>query len=60
MVTSSPDSIAGLPALPFGLIDAVADNADLLIRGDDAGLQNRLHLALEAKGFGVVKRVGEK
>jgi PTH1 family peptidyl-tRNA hydrolase len=42
------------------LCAAIADNADLLIKGDDAGLQNRLHLALEAKGFGAVKRVGEK
>jgi PTH1 family peptidyl-tRNA hydrolase len=42
------------------LCDALADNAALLLKGDDAGLQNRLHLALEAKGFDVVKRVGEK
>ena len=42
------------------LCDAIADNAALLVKGDDAGLQNRLHLALEAKGFDVVKRVGEK
>jgi peptidyl-tRNA hydrolase, PTH1 family len=41
------------------LCDALADNADLLAKGDDAGLQNRVHLALEAKGFGAVKRVGE-
>jgi PTH1 family peptidyl-tRNA hydrolase len=41
------------------LCDALADNADLLVKGDDAGLQNRLHLALEAKGFGAVKPVGE-
>jgi peptidyl-tRNA hydrolase, PTH1 family len=41
------------------LCDAIADNVALLIKGDDAGLQNRLHLALEAKGFGAVKRVGE-
>jgi peptidyl-tRNA hydrolase, PTH1 family len=41
------------------LCDALADNAALLIKGDDAGLQNRLHLALEAKGFGAVKRLGE-
>jgi len=41
------------------LCEAIADNADLMVRGDDAGLQNRLHLALEAKGFGVVKRPGE-
>lgn len=43
-----------------GLCDAIADNAALLVKGDDNGLQNRLHLALEAKGFGAVKRVGEK
>ena len=42
------------------LCDALAENADLLVKGDDAGLQNKIHLALEAKGFGAVKRVGEK
>jgi PTH1 family peptidyl-tRNA hydrolase len=42
------------------LCDAIADNAALLTKGDDAGLQNKLHLALDAKGFGAVKRVGEK
>ncbi|MBL1258561.1 aminoacyl-tRNA hydrolase [Methylocystis sp. Sn-Cys] len=42
------------------LCDAIADNAALLVKGDDNGLQNRLHLALEAKGFDTVKRVGEK
>jgi PTH1 family peptidyl-tRNA hydrolase len=42
------------------LCDALADNADLLVKNDDAGLQNKLHLALEAKGFDTVKRVGEK
>jgi len=41
------------------LCAAIADNAALLVKGDDAGLQNRLHLALEAKGFGAVKRIGE-
>jgi peptidyl-tRNA hydrolase, PTH1 family len=41
------------------LCDALADNADLLVKGDDAGLQNRVHLALEAAGFATVKRVGE-
>jgi peptidyl-tRNA hydrolase, PTH1 family len=42
------------------LCDALADNAASLVKGDDAGLQNKLHLAMEAKGFGAVKRVGEK
>lgn len=41
------------------LCEAIADNADFLVGGDDAGLQNRLHLALDAKGFGSVKRIGE-
>ena len=41
------------------LCDALADNAGLLAKGDDAGLQNRVHLALKAGGFGTVKRVGE-
>lgn len=33
------------------LTDAVAEHAPLLARGDDASLQNKVHLALEAKGF---------
>jgi PTH1 family peptidyl-tRNA hydrolase len=41
------------------LCDALAEHAGLIVKGDDAGLQNRLHLAMEAKGFGAVKRVGE-
>lgn len=41
------------------LCEALADNAGLLVSGDDAGLQNRVHLAMEAKGFGAVKRLGE-
>jgi peptidyl-tRNA hydrolase, PTH1 family len=41
------------------LCDAIADNAALLAKGDDNGLQNKLHLAMDAKGFGAVKRVGE-
>ncbi len=40
------------------LCEAVADNADLLVKGDDAGLQNRVHLAMEAAGFGAVKKIG--
>jgi PTH1 family peptidyl-tRNA hydrolase len=34
------------------LTDAVADNAELLARGQDASFQNKLHLAMDAKGFG--------
>ena len=33
------------------LSDAVARNADLLVKGDDPGLQNRVHLAMAAAGF---------
>jgi len=29
----------------------VAENAPLLVEGKDATLQNRVHLAMEAKGF---------
>ena len=35
-----------------GLIEIVADNVDLLVRGQDASFQNKVHLAMAAKGFG--------
>jgi PTH1 family peptidyl-tRNA hydrolase len=34
------------------LIGIIADNADLLARGEDASFQNKVHLAMDAKGFG--------
>lgn len=34
------------------LCAAVAANAELLVRGEDAGFQNKIHLALEAAGLG--------
>ena len=34
------------------LVDIVADNADLLARGQDSSFQNKVHLAMDAKGFG--------
>jgi PTH1 family peptidyl-tRNA hydrolase len=34
------------------LIGVLADNAELLTRGEDASFQNKVHLAMEAKGFG--------
>jgi PTH1 family peptidyl-tRNA hydrolase len=34
------------------LITILADNVDLLVRGEDASFQNRVHLAMAAKGFG--------
>ena len=42
------------------LCDAIARNAALIAKGDDAGFQNKTHLAMEAAGFADVKRVGEK
>jgi peptidyl-tRNA hydrolase, PTH1 family len=33
------------------LVDILADNLDLLIRGEDASFQNKVHLAMVAKGF---------
>jgi PTH1 family peptidyl-tRNA hydrolase len=33
------------------LCEALADNADLLAKGDDASFQNKVHLAMQAKGF---------
>ncbi len=34
------------------LIDILADNVDFLVRGEDASFQNKVHLAMVAKGFG--------
>ena len=34
------------------LIDILADSVDLLMRGQDASFQNKVHLAMVAKGFG--------
>ena len=33
------------------LCDIIADNADLLVKGQDASFQNKVHLAMQAKGF---------
>lgn len=42
------------------LCRACADHAELLAKGDDAGYQNKVHLAMEGRGWGEVKRLGEK
>jgi PTH1 family peptidyl-tRNA hydrolase len=34
------------------LITILADNVDLVARGEDASFQNKVHLAMAAKGFG--------
>ena len=33
------------------LCEIIADNAELLVRGQDATFQNKVHLAMDAKGF---------
>jgi PTH1 family peptidyl-tRNA hydrolase len=38
------------------LIDILADNADLVVRGEDSSFQNKVHLAMVAKGFGEVQQ----
>ncbi len=42
------------------LCTACADNAAMLAAHDDAGFQNKVHLLMEARGHGAVKRLGEK
>ena len=32
------------------LCSAIADNAELIVRGDDSGFQNRVHLSMAARG----------
>jgi PTH1 family peptidyl-tRNA hydrolase len=34
------------------LTEVIAENAELLARGEDASFQNKVHLAMHAKGFG--------
>ncbi|MBV8511941.1 MAG: aminoacyl-tRNA hydrolase [Xanthobacteraceae bacterium] len=40
------------------LCDVIADNAELIVRGADSTFQNRVHLAMQAKGFGDSKPAG--
>jgi peptidyl-tRNA hydrolase, PTH1 family len=42
------------------LIGILADNADFLVRGEDASFQNKVHLAMVAKGFGTSGPDGER
>jgi peptidyl-tRNA hydrolase, PTH1 family len=41
------------------LCDIIADNAGLLVKGEEATFQNKVHLAMHAKGFHEPKRPGE-
>ncbi len=42
------------------LCDVMADNAGLLAEGKDASFQNKVHLAMTAKGFGEPTDLEEK
>jgi PTH1 family peptidyl-tRNA hydrolase len=42
------------------LLRAVAENAALLAKGEDSSFQNKVHLAMEARGWTDVKRPGDK
>ena len=42
------------------LTDVIASNADLLAQGKDASFQNKVHLAMAAKGFGEAKDDAEE
>ena len=41
------------------LCTACADHAEMLASADDDAFQNRIHLAMEGRGWGEVKRPGE-
>jgi PTH1 family peptidyl-tRNA hydrolase len=41
------------------LCTIVADNAELIVRDESSTLQNKVHLAMDAKGFGEPKQPGE-
>jgi peptidyl-tRNA hydrolase, PTH1 family len=41
------------------LCEVIADNAELLGKGEDATFQNKVHLAMDAKGFGPLKEPGD-
>jgi len=38
------------------LVAIIGENADLIARGQDASFQNKVHLAMVAKGFGQAER----
>src|SRR5216683_3432721 len=41
------------------LCDIIADNAAMIAKGEDAAFQNKVHLAMQAKGFGDVPELGK-
>jgi PTH1 family peptidyl-tRNA hydrolase len=42
-----------------GLTEIIADNAELIARGDDASFQNKVHIAMQAKGLEPAAPEGE-
>jgi peptidyl-tRNA hydrolase, PTH1 family len=42
------------------LCDACADNADLLAKGEDPAFQNKVHLAMEGRGWGEVRGIKDR
>jgi PTH1 family peptidyl-tRNA hydrolase len=40
------------------LCDILADNAEMLVKGQDSTFQNKVHLAMQSKGFGDVPQIG--
>jgi PTH1 family peptidyl-tRNA hydrolase len=40
------------------LCDILADNAAMLVKGEDSSFQNKVHLAMQSKGFGDVPQIG--
>jgi PTH1 family peptidyl-tRNA hydrolase len=38
------------------LCAAIADHAELIATGQDASFQNKVHLAMQAKGYGEMKQ----
>src|SRR5215475_11195109 len=41
------------------LCDIIADNAAMIVKGQDSAFQNKVHLAMQAKGFGEVSEPRE-
>jgi PTH1 family peptidyl-tRNA hydrolase len=41
------------------LCDIIADSAPLIVEGKDSSFQNKVHLAMRAKGFGGVSGAGD-
>jgi PTH1 family peptidyl-tRNA hydrolase len=40
------------------LCDILADNVAMLLKGQDSSFQNKVHLAMDAKGFGEAPQIG--